>query len=260
MLFAAVHDSASGHISALDGPHRGKLSFSQLVQLGIRGAMEARYQLLKFGLGPSPGSAGTHISLRAEREREFCDVVPIWGIDDEKEIVIAGSEIDLSDFDSHLLGQIASGLGTLGRVLYRPDSLVSPVERQYERWHMVLHVLSNDALLGCYGVRVGQSRTWRRARRNSRGPLISRRFRFACSSFVADGSASRSISRPASSEAFAAALRLVRRSGSVPSACSTSRWMASERVFAPCSRRHRSICPKMFLGNRTAVTGSVPVR
>src|SRR5260370_37705346 len=38
------------------------------------------YQLLKFGLGRGPGGTGTHVSLRAERERKFSDVVPVGGI------------------------------------------------------------------------------------------------------------------------------------------------------------------------------------
>jgi len=35
------------------------------------------YKLLKFGLRPSAGGLGTHISLRAERECELGDVVPL---------------------------------------------------------------------------------------------------------------------------------------------------------------------------------------
>jgi len=67
MPFAAVHESASGHISALDGPHRGKLSFSQPAPARHPWCYGSSDILLKFGLGPSPGGACTHISLRAER-------------------------------------------------------------------------------------------------------------------------------------------------------------------------------------------------
>lgn len=108
--------------------------------------------------------------------------------------------------------------------------------------------------------RIGQFRRSRRVVRSSRGPLISRRFRFACSSPVADRSANRSISRPANSEAVAANLRVTRRPGSVPNACSTSRTMASDRVFAPFSRRHLSICRNTLLDNFTSITASLAAR
>src|SRR5215211_323069 len=101
MLFAAVHASAEGRccllrcmrphlgtISALDGPHRGKLSFSQLLQLGVRGAMEAQISTFEIRIGAKPGRCGyAHFPTSRARAR-FCDVVPVWGIDDEKEIVI----------------------------------------------------------------------------------------------------------------------------------------------------------------------------
>jgi hypothetical protein len=48
-------------------------------------------QFEKFGLRPSPDGSGAHVSQRADREREFSNVVPIWGIDNEKEVVVAGS-------------------------------------------------------------------------------------------------------------------------------------------------------------------------
>ena len=68
------------------------------------------YQLVKFGLRPSSGRAGTHVSLRTEREREFGDVVLVRGIDYHKEIVVAGSEVDLLDLNSHFLGEFPSSL------------------------------------------------------------------------------------------------------------------------------------------------------
>jgi hypothetical protein len=42
--------------------------------------------------------------MRAEREREFGNVVPVRGVDNDKKIVVAGSEVDLLDFNPHLLG------------------------------------------------------------------------------------------------------------------------------------------------------------
>ena len=103
---------------------------------------------------------------------------------------------------------------------------------------------------------LGQIRALRRAVRNSRGPLISRRFLFACSFFVAEASARRSMASPAKSEAFAANLAVIRRVEALASACAKSRRMASERVTAPCSRRHRSICCNNCLGNSFGVTTS----
>jgi hypothetical protein len=64
------------------------------------------YQLLKFGLRPSAGSAGTHVSLRAEGECALGNVVPVRGIDNHEQIVIAGCEIDLLDFNPHFLGEL----------------------------------------------------------------------------------------------------------------------------------------------------------
>jgi hypothetical protein len=78
---------------------------------------------LKFGLRPSAGGTGTHVPLRAEREREFGDVVPIRGVDNDKEIIVARSQIDLLDFDSHFLGQLSRSLGALRSVFDRADFL-----------------------------------------------------------------------------------------------------------------------------------------
>src|SRR5713226_3542972 len=102
------------------------------------------YKLLKFGLRPGAGGEGSQVSLRAERDCEFGDVVPVRGIDNDKEIVVAGSEIDLLDFNAYFLGELPSRLSPLGSVLDRTDSLVSPVERQYEHRHAVLHVFTHS--------------------------------------------------------------------------------------------------------------------
>jgi hypothetical protein len=75
------------------------------------------YQLLEFRLRPSSDGAGTNVSLRADRERPFGDVVAVRGIDNDKEIVVSGREVDLFDFNSHFLGELPRPLCPLGSVL-----------------------------------------------------------------------------------------------------------------------------------------------
>ena len=72
------------------------------------------YQLLEFRLRPSSDGAGTNVSLRADRERPFGDVVAVRGIDNDKEIVVSGREVDLFDFNSHFLGELPRRLCPLG--------------------------------------------------------------------------------------------------------------------------------------------------
>src|SRR6476646_8465562 len=99
------------------------------------------YQFLHFGLRPGSDRARTHVSLRTERKRELGDVVPVRSVDNDQEIVVAGGHIDLLDFNSHFLGQIASGLGALGSILDRADPLVRPVQRADEHGHAVLRAV-----------------------------------------------------------------------------------------------------------------------
>src|SRR5262249_62303845 len=101
---------------------------------------QLRYQLVKFGLRPNAGSAGPHVSLRAEREREFRGVVAVGGIDDDQEIAVAGRKVDLLDLNSHFLGQVLSGSGALGSILERSSSLLGPAQRTHERRHAILPV------------------------------------------------------------------------------------------------------------------------
>jgi hypothetical protein len=96
------------------------------------------YQLLEFGFRPSSGSAGTDAALRAECQCEFGDVVPVGAIHNDQDVVFAGSEIDLLDFNSHFLRQLSRSLSSLRSVLDRTDSLVGPIQRYYERWHVIL--------------------------------------------------------------------------------------------------------------------------
>src|SRR3954453_4419936 len=100
------------------------------------------YQFLKLGLRPGSDRARTHVSLRTERQRELGDVVPVRSVDNDQKIVVARGHIDLLDFNSHFLGQIASGLGALGSILDRADSLVRPVQRADEHGHAVLRAVN----------------------------------------------------------------------------------------------------------------------
>src|SRR5215813_8386593 len=101
---------------------------------------QLRYELLKFGLRPNASGAGAHAPLRAQRKREFGDVVAVGRIEDDQQIAVARRKIDLLDLNSHFLGQILSGFGSLGSILDRTDTLVGPVERTHERGHAVLRV------------------------------------------------------------------------------------------------------------------------
>ena len=75
------------------------------------------YELLKFGLRPSATSTGAHVTLRPKCECKFCDVVSVGSVYDDKEVVLAGREIDLLDFNSHFLGQLLRGFSSLRSVL-----------------------------------------------------------------------------------------------------------------------------------------------
>src|SRR5215831_7560491 len=101
---------------------------------------QLRYELLKFGLRPNASGPGAHASLRAQRKREFGDVVAVGGIEDDQQIAVARREIDLFDLNSHFLRQILSSFGSLGGILDRTDSLVGPVERTHECGHAVLRM------------------------------------------------------------------------------------------------------------------------
>jgi hypothetical protein len=87
------------------------------------------YQLGPFGLGPSSGGAGAHVSERTERKREFGDMVPERRFGDDKDIVLAGGEINLLDLDPDFLGEFFCRFAALGSVLDVANSLVGPVDR-----------------------------------------------------------------------------------------------------------------------------------
>jgi hypothetical protein len=55
--------------------------------------------------------------LRPKCECKFCDVVSVGSVYDDKEVVLAGREIDLLDFNSHFLGQFLRGFSPLRSVL-----------------------------------------------------------------------------------------------------------------------------------------------
>jgi len=91
--------------------------FVYLSRLSPEWLWKLGYQLLEFGLRPGADGAGPHVSLRTQGKREFGNVVPVGSIDNDKEIGIAGSEIDLLDFNSHFLGELPRRLCPLGSVL-----------------------------------------------------------------------------------------------------------------------------------------------
>jgi hypothetical protein len=90
------------------------------------------HQLLKFGLGPGPGGAGPHITLRTDRHRELGDVVTAGRLDNDQEVALAGGEIDLLDLNAELLGELPRGLRTFRSVLDRANSLIGPIDRHHE--------------------------------------------------------------------------------------------------------------------------------
>jgi hypothetical protein len=55
--------------------------------------------------------------LRPKCEYKFCDIVSVGSVYDYKEVVLAGREIDLLDFNSHFLGQLLRGFSSLRSVL-----------------------------------------------------------------------------------------------------------------------------------------------
>src|SRR5450631_4121533 len=77
-----------------------------------------------FRLRPCATSAGMHIALRAERQREFSDIVAHGRLDEGYEISIASSKINVLDLNTQLFGEIAGGLRPLRRVLDCANSLV----------------------------------------------------------------------------------------------------------------------------------------
>jgi hypothetical protein len=68
---------------------------------------------LEFGLRPSPSGPSTHVALRAERERKLGHVISARRIYDDKDIVVAGCEIDFLNFNAHLFRQFLRGLSSL---------------------------------------------------------------------------------------------------------------------------------------------------
>ncbi len=97
--------------------------------------------------------------------------------------------------------------------------------------------------------------------RNSFGPLISRRLRLSRSSWVAEGSARRSMASLARSTALARVRRLTGPidTGEAASPSSTSRRMASERRgLSACLAAQASIRPLNSLGGRSPKIDYLP--
>src|SRR5258705_11952239 len=86
-------------------------------------------QLDELGLRPRPCGARAHVAKRAERQREFGNVVAARRIDKEYEVAVPGREVYLLDLNAQLLREIPGSLRALRRVLDRANSLVGPVER-----------------------------------------------------------------------------------------------------------------------------------
>src|SRR5262245_47898042 len=95
-------------------------------------------QLLKFGLRPRAGGAGTHVSLRAEGECELRNIIAVGSIQNDEDVIGARGDVDLLDLEAQFPRQLLGGVRPLGSVLHRTDALVGPVERQYERRHVLL--------------------------------------------------------------------------------------------------------------------------
>src|SRR5260370_2092423 len=81
------------------------------------------HQLGPFGLGPSSGGAGAHVSQRTDCKREFGDMVPESGFGDYKEVMLARGEINLLDLHPDCLGEFSCLLPTCVCVPDRASSL-----------------------------------------------------------------------------------------------------------------------------------------
>jgi hypothetical protein len=69
-----------------------------------------------------------HITCRAERQREFGDIVAHGRIDEGYEISIASSKTNVLDLNAQLFGEITGGLCPLQGVLDGSDSLVERLQ------------------------------------------------------------------------------------------------------------------------------------
>src|SRR5882724_12143396 len=78
---------------------------------------------------------------------EFGDMIPERCFGDDKEIMLARGEINFLDLDPDFLGEFSRRLTALRSVPDRANSLVGPVDRQYECRHVVLH--RSDRLIAC---------------------------------------------------------------------------------------------------------------
>src|SRR5437879_13831710 len=72
------------------------------------------YQLLKFGLRPVAGGAGSHVFHSAQRDGEFSDIVPVSVIAIDKKTVYDGSKIHLLVFNSNFLASAMNVYATVG--------------------------------------------------------------------------------------------------------------------------------------------------
>src|SRR5262249_2261614 len=107
----------------------------------------------------------------------------------KEQIVFAGGQIDLLDLDSEFLGKLLCSLAPLGSVLDRTDSLMGPVQRQNERWHVILHWFTRRILIRSPRRRPPGRRPvlsirapWRSASGHAAAPpSVAKKFRLRCS-------------------------------------------------------------------------------
>jgi len=102
------------------------------------------YQLGPFGFRPSAGGGGAHVSQRRDRKREFGDVVAERRFGKQQNVMRAGGEIDLLDFDPDFLGEGLRRFTALGGLSDIANPLVGPVERHYECRHVFLRWMNRS--------------------------------------------------------------------------------------------------------------------
>src|SRR5260370_38141902 len=132
LLLQELGDSASLTAGRRASKAQAALTRLTSYRLPVRNPKPLRklgHQLGPFGLGPSSGGAGAHVSQRTECKREFGDMVTERRFGDDKDVMLARGEINLLDLDSDFLGEFSRRFAVLGSVLDGANSLVGPVDR-----------------------------------------------------------------------------------------------------------------------------------
>src|ERR1700730_4131848 len=89
---------------------RWAAKFSGVLQEHRKPLRKLGHQLGPFGLGPSSGGGGAHVSQRTDCKPEFGDMVPERCFRDDKEVMLAGAKINLLDLDPDFLGEFSPQL------------------------------------------------------------------------------------------------------------------------------------------------------